>query len=101
MSSPLPDNAGPPEGVPPRPGQFFDAANGPGHVGARPHSREPETMRPCSLFLGIRFQCCRTYARIYRNADQTAYVGHCPKCRKRIEIPIGGSGTSSRFFNAS
>lgn len=51
-------------------------------------------------FIGIQFTCCQTYGRIYRNADATAYCGHCPKCAKRIEILIGPGGGSARFFSA-
>lgn len=51
-------------------------------------------------FLGIHFQCCRTYGRIYRNAQQTEYSGQCPRCHCRIRVPIGPGGSSSRFFNA-
>ena len=56
--------------------------------------REP---RP---FLGIRFQCCRTYGRIYRNEGKTAYAGKCPKCFAKVTVPIGSGGNTSRFFNA-
>ncbi|TWT83396.1 hypothetical protein CA13_48610 [Planctomycetes bacterium CA13] len=52
-------------------------------------------------FLGIQFECCGIYGRIYRNAAQTAYVGNCPKCAKRIKILIGPGGNSTRFFRAS
>lgn len=55
---------------------------------------------PGRPFLGIRFDCCRTYGRIYRNDEKTAYVGRCPKCLARVSVPIGSGGTSSRFFSA-
>jgi len=51
-------------------------------------------------FLGINFACCDVYSRIYPNRAQTAYVGHCPRCAKRIELQIGTEGTDSRFFTA-
>src|SRR6056297_1006042 len=35
-------------------------------------------------FVGIQFRCCRTYGRVYQNADATAYVGHCPRCARRV-----------------
>ncbi len=60
-------------------------------------SSDSRSPRP---FLGIRFQCCRTYGRIYRNAEKWAYEGQCPKCFARVSVPIGTGGTTSRFFNA-
>ena len=51
-------------------------------------------------FLGIHFACCNVYARIYRNKDQTAYEGRCPRCGKKVRVPIGAQGSSSRFFIA-
>ncbi len=68
-----------------------------------PFDRSEETISSGSErrpFLGIRFECCRTYARIYRNESQDAYVGNCPECRARVTVPIGGGGSSSRFFSA-
>jgi hypothetical protein len=53
-----------------------------------------------SKFLGVHFACCDVYSRVYRNRVGTAYVGHCPRCAKRIEFRVGPGGTSSRFFTA-
>ena len=51
-------------------------------------------------YLGIKFDCCGTYARIYQNKEGTAYVGRCPKCLRQIRINIGEGGTTNRFFRA-
>ncbi len=51
-------------------------------------------------YLGIMFDCCHVYGRIYKNKDNTAYVGRCPKCMRSLKIPIGSGGTNRRFFNA-
>lgn len=52
-------------------------------------------------FLGIWFDCCNTYGRIYKNAQGTAYTGRCPKCLRPVTVRIGGDGTSQRFFRGS
>ncbi len=53
-----------------------------------------------SRFLGVHFACCDAYSRVYVNRARTAYVGHCPRCAKRVEFPIGPGGTDARFFVA-
>lgn len=53
-----------------------------------------------SNYLGIMFNCCNVYARIYKNKDGTAYTGRCPRCMRTIRIPVGEGGTKQRFFNA-
>ncbi len=52
-------------------------------------------------YLGIMFECCHVYARIYQNKAGTHYVGHCPKCMRNIKIKIGEGGTGNRFFKAN
>jgi hypothetical protein len=59
-------------------------------------ARAGETPR----FLGVHFACCDAYARIYPSRDNTAYIGHCPRCAKRVEFRIGPGGTDARFFVA-
>ncbi len=65
-----------------------------------PNDRPPAPEKKVRPFLGIRFECCRTYGRIYRNQEKTAYQGRCPKCHAKVSVPIGEGGSSSRFFNA-
>ena len=51
-------------------------------------------------FLGILFECCNVYSRIYKNKEGTCYVGRCPKCMRQIKIKVGENGTKQRFFKA-
>ncbi len=51
-------------------------------------------------FLGILFECCNVYRRIYINKEKNAYEGRCPKCNGEVKVLIGSEGTDSRFFKA-
>ncbi len=51
-------------------------------------------------YIGIMFDCCGVYARIYRNKEGTAYVGRCPKCMREVRLKTGDGGTNTRFFHA-
>lgn len=51
-------------------------------------------------FVGVKFNCCGVYARVYRDADGKAYSGRCPKCGARVRLRVGEGGTDARFFEA-
>ncbi|MCP5463456.1 MAG: hypothetical protein H7A33_00340 [Deltaproteobacteria bacterium] len=53
-------------------------------------------------FLGIKFECCGTYARVYLNEKMQAYMGACPRCCKRVKILVDKekATTDKRFFVA-
>ncbi len=51
-------------------------------------------------FLGVMFECCNVYRRIYINKDGNAYEGRCPRCSGKIKVTISPEGTDQRFFRA-
>ena len=51
-------------------------------------------------WLAMRWRCCGAYGRIYRNKQQTAYEGRCPRCGRPVSVKIGPDGTRHRFFEA-
>lgn len=51
-------------------------------------------------FLGVFFECCHVYGRLYKNLQGTHYVGRCPRCMANLKVPIGEGGTNQRFFRA-
>ncbi|MCL2743456.1 MAG: hypothetical protein FWE67_06375 [Planctomycetaceae bacterium] len=62
-----------------------------------PQDVQPGTARK---YVGVRFNCCGVYIRVYVNKEGTAYEGRCPKCFKPVRLKIGPGGTSSRMFEA-
>ena len=69
-------------------------------LGRRYIRRKLVEMAEKRKFWGVMFQCCRVYARVYVNKQNTAYSGMCPRCGKRVEFKVGREGTDSRFFDA-
>jgi len=52
-------------------------------------------------FIGVWFECCHAYGRLYKNKEGTLYRGRCPKCLRSVQVPINSSSekaTSRRFF---
>jgi hypothetical protein len=75
-------------------GQYLDIAS------PAPFGTAADRRQESSHFLGVHFACCDAYSRVYVNRAKTAYVGHCPRCARRIEFAIGPGGTTARFFTA-
>ncbi len=55
---------------------------------------------PSKPFLMIWFRCCATYGRLPKSPDGLSYVGRCPKCLAKLEVPVGEGGTNRRMFEA-
>jgi hypothetical protein len=73
-------------------GEHFDAVSG--------DEQKPESDAESGRrFVGVHFDCCDVYTRVYINREQSAYLGHCPRCAKQIRLSIGPGGSESRFFN--
>jgi len=62
-----------------------------------PSDAAAKSSRP---WVGIQFECCNAYARVYRNAEGTAYEGRCPHCLRPVTLRVGPGGTNARFFKA-
>ena len=58
--------------------------------------KKPISKRP---FLGVLFECCRVYLRIYRNPEDEFYVGRCPRCGKVTRFRVGADGSNARFWS--
>jgi hypothetical protein len=70
------------------PGDFLDLSSDPppprGRDTADAKARA-EGKEQCR-YVGVHFACCEVYSRVYINRQQTAYVGHCPRCGRRVEF---------------
>ena len=66
----------------------------------QPPSEETPESAPKRKYIGVKFNCCGVYLRVYVNRDGTAYEGRCPKCYKSVKFKIGSGGTDHRFFEA-
>ena len=54
--------------------------------------------------IGVWFECCHTYGRLYKNKDGTMYRGRCPKCLRSVQVRIdenNDNATNRRFFRGS
>ena len=58
-------------------------------------SAERDTARP---FVGIIYDCCDTYGRLYLNRTSTAFEGHCPRCYRKVTVAAAENGSEDRFL---
>jgi len=61
----------------------------------RPHGSEQPLRRK---FIGVLFDCCNIYRRIYLNDEETAYEGKCPACSRSVRMIIDPSSSNSQRF---
>ena len=80
------------------PGEHLDLT---GDEAPAPETDAPANDDAARPFIGIYFECCGVYARIYRRPDQDAYRGRCPRCLRMVTVRVGPGGTSTRFFRAT
>ncbi|TVQ76087.1 MAG: hypothetical protein EA380_09380 [Phycisphaeraceae bacterium] len=66
----------------------------------RRNSGHPSTPTP-RPWLGILFNCCHVYGRIYKSPDGSRYAGRCPRCAVEVSAKVGLGGTSRRFFETN
>ena len=55
-------------------------------------------------FIGVWFECCHAYGRLYKSKDGTTYRGRCPKCLRSVQVRVDENdekATSRRFFRGS
>lgn len=52
-------------------------------------------------YIGVHFECCGVYTRIYYNEAVKAYIGNCPLCRRPVRVLVDpDTGIEARFFTA-
>ncbi|MDR0326890.1 MAG: hypothetical protein LBI05_01195 [Planctomycetaceae bacterium] len=66
-----------------------------------PEEQTPPEKKEGRKFIGVRFNCCGIYKRIYINEEGTAYEGRCPKCFRQVKFTVGSGGTDHRFFDVN
>lgn len=60
----------------------------------------PPADRPSRRYIGILFECCGVYQRVYRREGQRVYEGRCPRCLRSVRVRVGPDGTEQRLFRA-
>lgn len=51
-------------------------------------------------YIGVYFECCGVYVRIYRAPGADRYSGRCPRCGATVTAQVGSNGTTQRIFHA-
>lgn len=66
----------------------------------QPGSATPAGSAAPRPYIGVHFDCCGVYVRIYRAPGADRYVGRCPCCGARVTAQVGSDGTTQRIFHA-
>lgn len=53
------------------------------------------------VWIGVRYECCGTYTRVYRRLSDSQYRGRCPRCGAGIVVRVGPNGVQSRILIAT
>ncbi len=59
---------------------------------------KPRDARP---HIGVMFDCCQVYVRIYRRPDQPAYLARCPRCLRSVRVEVAEGGEDAQFIRVS
>lgn len=58
-----------------------------------------EEKRAPKPFLGVMFECCGVYDRVYREKNTQEYQGRCPKCLRKFKVQVDEQrGTATKFI---
>lgn len=52
-------------------------------------------------WIGIHFECCDVYQRVYRKPEDDHYLGFCPKCGRKIRLRVSADGVNAKFLRAT
>lgn len=78
--------------------RHIDITSVPDHgADAASESAHTESRR---CWIGIHFECCGVYTRVYRDPAAPEYEGRCPRCGCRVTLRVGPDGVNSRIFRA-
>ena len=53
------------------------------------------------VWVGVYYECCAAYARVYRRPDDLRYHGRCPECGAAVSIRVGPNGIAARMLIAT
>jgi hypothetical protein len=76
----------------------FDTGESPSFGNGRSRGNDSD---PARVWIGVYYECCETYSRVYRKKSEMAYRGRCPKCGMAINVRVGPHGVSSRILIAT